>query len=70
LRAATAQEVEEAIQAAEKMENPPLDSIFHDVYAEMPWHLREQMREIVQNPTFASSEAPNWGGESEDYRFP
>ncbi len=70
LRAAVAHEIEAAIQSAEKVESPPLDSIFHDVYAEMPWHLREQMAELVNDPTYADSEAPNWGGESDDYKFP
>jgi hypothetical protein len=24
---------------------PPLSALFTDVYAEMPWHLKEQLRE-------------------------
>ena len=70
LQSEVAQEVEDAIQAAEKMENPPLESIFQDVYAEMPWHIREQMHEIIADPTRAHTENPTWGKENDDYRFP
>ena len=36
----------QAIETVEKSEQPPLSSMFEDVYAELPWHLREQQEEL------------------------
>jgi 2-oxoisovalerate dehydrogenase E1 component alpha subunit len=43
-----AAEVGAALKAADAVEKkPPLDTLFDDVYAEMPWHLREQKAALV-----------------------
>ncbi len=39
-------ELDEAIAYAEKLPRPALETLFTDVYAEMPWHLEEQLREL------------------------
>ncbi len=39
-------ELDEAIAYAEKLPKPALETLFTDVYAEMPWHLEEQLREL------------------------
>jgi 2-oxoisovalerate dehydrogenase E1 component alpha subunit len=44
------QELKQAIAAAEKTGAPSLDSLFEDVYAELPWHLREQRAELLAGP--------------------
>jgi pyruvate dehydrogenase E1 component alpha subunit len=43
-------ELKEAISVAEKTPPPPLDSLFEDVYAELPWHLVEQRDELRRGP--------------------
>ncbi len=40
--------VTEALRLAEPMPPPTVASLFEDVYAEMPWHLREQLAEAEQ----------------------
>ena len=42
----TNREIDEAVQHAEKLPKPVLETLFTDVYAEMPWHLEEQLREL------------------------
>jgi 2-oxoisovalerate dehydrogenase E1 component alpha subunit len=42
----TNREIDEAIKHAEKLPRPALETLFTDVYAEMPWHLEEQLREL------------------------
>jgi 2-oxoisovalerate dehydrogenase E1 component alpha subunit len=37
--------VVEAMKRAEKVPKPLLEDLFTDVYAEMPWHLQEQLEE-------------------------
>lgn len=37
--------ITEALGRAEKIPPPPLETMFEDVYAQMPWHLREQLDE-------------------------
>jgi 2-oxoisovalerate dehydrogenase E1 component alpha subunit len=37
--------VVEAMKRAEKVPKPPLEDLFTDVYAEMPWHIHEQLEE-------------------------
>lgn len=48
--AAVAAEVEAEIRAAIAAEEaaplPPLDSLFEDVYETLPWHLKEQLRDL------------------------
>jgi pyruvate dehydrogenase E1 component alpha subunit len=41
--------ITEAIRVAEKTPPPPLETVFTDVYAEMPPHLREQMEEFMKS---------------------
>jgi pyruvate dehydrogenase E1 component alpha subunit len=48
---AAREEVAAAVKAAESMGPPDLDTLFGDVYANAPWHLREQaeaMREAME----------------------
>ena len=35
--------IDEFVKEAEKAAKPPLESLFTDVYKEMPWHLQEQL---------------------------
>ena len=42
-------EISDAIRLAEKVPPPPLESVFTDVYAEMPPHLKEQMEEFLRS---------------------
>jgi 2-oxoisovalerate dehydrogenase E1 component alpha subunit len=44
-------ELDEAIAYAEKLPRPALETLFTDVYAEMPWHLKEQLHELEQEKT-------------------
>ncbi|MEI8256778.1 MAG: thiamine pyrophosphate-dependent enzyme, partial [Deltaproteobacteria bacterium] len=39
-----------AVDTAEKTDPPALETLFQDVYAEMPWHLREQLEEARRAP--------------------
>jgi pyruvate dehydrogenase E1 component alpha subunit len=43
-------ELKEEIAKAEKVPPPPLESMLEDVYAELPWHLREQKHELMTGP--------------------
>ena len=43
-------ELKDAIAAAEKVAPPSLESMFEDVYAELPWHLREQRDALLRGP--------------------
>jgi TPP-dependent pyruvate/acetoin dehydrogenase alpha subunit len=40
-------DVRDAIARAEAAGMPPLESILDDVYEEQPWHLREQLAELL-----------------------
>jgi pyruvate dehydrogenase E1 component alpha subunit/2-oxoisovalerate dehydrogenase E1 component alpha subunit len=42
LRAELLREVNAAIKEAEAFPNPPVSTLFEDVYFELPWHLKEQ----------------------------
>jgi len=42
----TNREIEDAVQHAEKLPKPALETLFTDVYAETPWNLEEQLREL------------------------
>jgi pyruvate dehydrogenase E1 component alpha subunit len=47
LRAQLLSEVNAAIEEAEKMPPPATATLFDDVYAELPWNLTEQKRELL-----------------------
>jgi pyruvate dehydrogenase E1 component alpha subunit len=40
------QELDDAVAYAEKLPRPALETLFTDVYEEMPWHLEEELREL------------------------
>src|SRR3954470_7035407 len=47
IKAEITQEIREAITDAERVApKPPVASLFEDVYADLPWHLREQQAEL------------------------
>lgn len=46
------QELQRAIDQAERTEAPSLTSMFQDVYSSMPWHLREQCEQLERGPRF------------------
>ncbi len=50
LRADTDAEIKSCVEAAEAAPKPSLESMFEGVYAEKPWHLREQERECIEGP--------------------
>ncbi|MDT7891460.1 MAG: thiamine pyrophosphate-dependent dehydrogenase E1 component subunit alpha [Thermoproteota archaeon] len=41
-------EIEEEVKIAITIPPPPVQAIFEDVYSELPWHLKEQMEELVK----------------------
>jgi pyruvate dehydrogenase E1 component alpha subunit len=43
-------EIKAAVEHAEKAAPPALDTMFDDVFAERPWHLREQYEECLASP--------------------
>jgi 2-oxoisovalerate dehydrogenase E1 component alpha subunit len=43
-------EIKQAIDAAEKAPAPALDTLFEDVFAQLPWHLREQREQLLAGP--------------------
>jgi len=47
------EELDRAVQTAEAAPPPPVSSLFDDVYAERPWHLAEQARELARAPRAA-----------------
>jgi len=49
-RAACDAEVKECVKRAEAKAAPELRDMFTDVYAEQPWHLREQEAQCVEGP--------------------
>lgn len=38
----------ESLERASKVPQPPVSAMFTDVYAEMPWHLKEQLADTLQ----------------------
>ena len=38
-----------ALPAAERREKPPIETLFTDVYKEMPLHLKEQEQELLEH---------------------
>src|SRR5207237_1736631 len=53
LRAQVLEEVNGAIAEAEKKPDPLRESLFDDVYANVPWSLREQREELLASPPAA-----------------
>jgi 2-oxoisovalerate dehydrogenase E1 component alpha subunit len=51
-------EMKECVRRAEEKPAPPLHEMFGDVYAEKPWHLREQEAECVEGPRARTEEDP------------
>ena len=46
-RTRSTEEISDALAYAERVApKPPLASMFEDVYADVPWHLREQQAEL------------------------
>ncbi|MFO0678471.1 MAG: pyruvate dehydrogenase (acetyl-transferring) E1 component subunit alpha [Polyangiaceae bacterium] len=50
LEAKIENDIKAAVNEAEKMNPPSLETMFEDVYAEMPWNLREQLQELMTGP--------------------
>lgn len=50
-------EIAAAIAEIEPVSAPDRETLFDDVYAELPWHLREQREELLRHP-----KAPTHGG--------
>lgn len=48
LRQQTRQQIIEALERASKVPKPPVSALFTDVYAEMPWHLKEQLQDTLE----------------------
>lgn len=44
------EELKACIDEAERTGPPPLESMFEDVYADEPWHLREQKEQLLRGP--------------------
>lgn len=55
LKAELADEVGKAVREAEAFGPPAVESLFEDLYTELPWHLREQRDELVRS----RQDAPN-----------
>lgn len=47
LRSSLLSEVNAAIEEAEKLPPPPPETLFDDLYADEPWHILEQRRELM-----------------------
>ncbi len=48
IRETVAREIDDAVAQAEKFPAPKIETMFEDVYASMPWNLKEQMDEAVE----------------------
>jgi TPP-dependent pyruvate/acetoin dehydrogenase alpha subunit len=48
-REKVAKEIDDAVAQAEKYPPPPIASMFEDVYASMPWNLKEQLEEAERS---------------------
>ncbi len=53
------QEITDALAAADKLGAPPLESMFEDVYEDMPWHLQEQKAWLLAQ---ARTRSPHFHG--------
>jgi pyruvate dehydrogenase E1 component alpha subunit/2-oxoisovalerate dehydrogenase E1 component alpha subunit len=51
-------EIVAAVKAVEPLPPPSRESLFEDVYAEIPWHLREQRDELLAVPPAAGHHDP------------
>ncbi len=47
LRAVITEEIHAALERAEKVAPPPIESMFDDVFARIPWHLEREKREYL-----------------------
>ena len=43
-------ELKAAIKVSEETPAPSLESLFTEVFAELPWHLKEQQAELLAGP--------------------
>jgi TPP-dependent pyruvate/acetoin dehydrogenase alpha subunit len=41
--------VEDEVKKALEIPPPPIEVIFEDVYSEIPWNLKEEMEEIIED---------------------
>lgn len=48
IRERVTKEIDDAVAQAEKYPPPSIESMFEDVYASMPWNLKEQMEESLK----------------------
>jgi 2-oxoisovalerate dehydrogenase E1 component alpha subunit len=55
LKAGVEAKFKQALDAAEKTALPPLESLFEDVFAKLPWHLEEQKQELLSGPRAPSA---------------
>jgi pyruvate dehydrogenase E1 component alpha subunit len=62
LRTSLLAEVNEAIAEAEQKQDPRREELFDDVYAELPWHLREQREELLNAPPVPRPDAKQIAG--------
>ena len=53
------QEITDALAAADKLPAPAIETMFEDVFEEMPWHLREQRDWLMQQ---ARTRSPHFHG--------
>jgi pyruvate dehydrogenase E1 component alpha subunit len=44
----TTRQINETVAHAEKVPRPALETLFTDVYSELPWHLREQLDDLTR----------------------
>jgi TPP-dependent pyruvate/acetoin dehydrogenase alpha subunit len=44
------QSISEAVEKSLHLRPPPVESLFDDVYEELPWHLREQRDYLLSQP--------------------
>jgi pyruvate dehydrogenase E1 component alpha subunit len=50
LEAKIESDIKEAVAQAERVAPPSLETLFDDVYGELPWHLREEKKELLEGP--------------------
>jgi TPP-dependent pyruvate/acetoin dehydrogenase alpha subunit len=48
-------QIADAVRVVEPLPPPPLGTLFEDVYADPPWHLREQADELARGPRPATA---------------
>ena len=57
LEAELTAQINAAVKEVEELPPPDRETLFDDVYADLPWHLREQKAELMASP-----KAPAHGG--------